>query len=109
MSRLLKSLNAETHSERCSELLDILDVDPGWHMHEVSDGQRRRVQIVLGLMAPWQVLLLDEVTVDLDVLVRSELLKWLKRETEQRKCTILYATHIYDGLGMVWTIKDLHL
>lgn len=30
-------------------------------MHEVSDGERRRVQIVQGLMAPWEVLLLDEV------------------------------------------------
>ena len=30
-------------------------------MHEVSDGERRRVQIVSGLMAPWEVLLLDEV------------------------------------------------
>lgn len=28
----------------------------------VSDGERRRVQIVAGLMAPWQVLLLDEVS-----------------------------------------------
>lgn len=32
-------------------------------MHEVSDGERRRVQIVSGLMAPWDVLLLDEVRV----------------------------------------------
>jgi ABC-type nitrate/sulfonate/bicarbonate transport system ATPase subunit len=31
-------------------------------MHEVSDGERRRVQIVSGLMAPWDVLLLDEVS-----------------------------------------------
>ncbi|TPX40762.1 hypothetical protein SeLEV6574_g06422 [Synchytrium endobioticum] len=108
VSRLLKSLNAETYQERCSELLDILDVDPGWHMHQVSDGQRRRVQIVLGLMAPWQVLLLDEVTVDLDVLVRSELLRWLKKETEQRNCTILYATHIYDGLGN-WPTAVAHM
>jgi ABC-type molybdenum transport system ATPase subunit/photorepair protein PhrA len=38
------------------------DVDLEWHMHEVSDGERRRVQIVSGLMAPWDVLLLDEVS-----------------------------------------------
>lgn len=30
-------------------------------MHQVSDGERRRVQIVSGLMAPWDLLLLDEV------------------------------------------------
>lgn len=38
-----------------------MDVDITWHMHEVSDGERRRVQIVSGLMAPWDILLLDEV------------------------------------------------
>lgn len=31
-------------------------------MHQISDGERRRVQIVQGLMAPWDVLLLDEVS-----------------------------------------------
>jgi ABC-type glutathione transport system ATPase component len=31
-------------------------------MHAVSDGERRRVQLCMGLMAPWDILLLDEVT-----------------------------------------------
>jgi CCR4-NOT complex subunit CAF16 len=64
-----------------------MDVDINWRMHQVSDGQRRRVQIVLGLLMPWDVLLLDEVTVDLDVVVRSNLLNFLKRETETRGAT----------------------
>ncbi len=99
VSRLLKSQGAERHAERCAELLDIMDVDPNWHMHQVSDGQRRRVQIILGLLEPWDLLLLDEVTVDLDVVVRANLLYYLKKETETRKATIVYATHIFDGLG----------
>ena len=67
-------------------------------MHQVSDGQRRRVQIFLGLIRPFKILLLDEVTVSLDVVVRQDLLHWLKRESEERGATILYATHIFDGL-----------
>lgn len=55
------SVGGYRHKERRDRLLDILDVDVNWHMHEVSDGERRRVQIVSGLMAPWDVLLLDEV------------------------------------------------
>jgi len=86
------------HKERRDHLLNILDVDLDWHMHAISDGERRRVQIVSGLMAPWDLLLLDEVTVDLDVLVRSDLLEFLKRETEDRNETIIYATHIFDAL-----------
>lgn len=37
-------------------------------------------------------------TVDLDVLVRSQLLDFLKQECKTRNATVLYATHIYDGL-----------
>lgn len=39
-----------------------------------------------------------QVTVDLDVLVRQRLLNFLVEETTTRDATILYATHIFDGL-----------
>lgn len=39
-----------------------------------------------------------QVTVDLDVLVRQRLLQFLVEETQSRNATILYATHIFDGL-----------
>lgn len=45
-----------------------------------------------------QVLLLDEITVDLDVLGRSDLMAFLAEECESRGATIIYATHIFDGL-----------
>jgi len=86
------------YPERRDELIDILGIDINWRMHKVSDGQRRRVQIFLGLVRPFKILLLDEVTTSLDVLVRQDLLRWLKKECEQTGCTILYATHIFDGL-----------
>ena len=43
-------------------------------------------------------LLLDEVTVDLDVLARAELMNFLTAECAERGATIVYATHIFDGL-----------
>jgi CCR4-NOT complex subunit CAF16 len=45
-----------------------------------------------------QVLLLDEITVDLDVLGRADLMRFLVEECEVRGATIIYATHIFDGL-----------
>ena len=50
--------------------------------------------------APWmlQVLLLDEITVDMDVVGRLDLLAFFVEECEQRGATIIYATHIFDGL-----------
>ncbi|KAK9909943.1 hypothetical protein WJX75_009834 [Coccomyxa subellipsoidea] len=83
---------------RRSNIMHVLDIDPEWRMHRVSDGQRRRVQICLGLLKPPEVLLLDEITVDLDVLARADLLEFLKEESELRGTGIIYATHIFDGL-----------
>ncbi|XP_073287909.1 ABC transporter I family member 20-like [Primulina huaijiensis] len=89
---------AGIHPQRREELIKVLGIDLSWRMHKVSDGQRRRVQICMGLLKPFKVLLLDEITVDLDVLARSDLLRFLKKECEERGATIIYATHIFDGL-----------
>lgn len=86
------------YPERRDELINLLGIDVNWRMHQVSDGQRRRVQIFIGLLRPFKVLLLDEVTVSLDVVVRQDLLRWLRKESEERGATIIYATHIFDGL-----------
>ncbi|KAK9146404.1 hypothetical protein Sjap_006307 [Stephania japonica] len=83
---------------RREKLIELLDIDLQWRMHKVSDGQRRRVQICMGLLHPFQVLLLDEVTVDLDVVARMDLLDFFKEECVLRGATVVYATHIFDGL-----------
>eukprot|EP00201_Polytomella_parva_P000047 CAMPEP_0175039184 /NCGR_PEP_ID=MMETSP0052_2-20121109/387_1 /TAXON_ID=51329 ORGANISM="Polytomella parva, Strain SAG 63-3" /NCGR_SAMPLE_ID=MMETSP0052_2 /ASSEMBLY_ACC=CAM_ASM_000194 /LENGTH=243 /DNA_ID=CAMNT_0016300897 /DNA_START=346 /DNA_END=1077 /DNA_ORIENTATION=+ len=83
---------------RKAALIQALSVNPNWRMHQVSEGQRRRVQLCVGLLRPCQVLFLDEVTVDLDVLGRARLLAFLKKECEERTMSIVYATHIFDGL-----------
>jgi len=88
----------ETYPERRDEIVEMLGIDLDWRMHELSDGQRRRVQLLLGLIRPFSILLLDEITTSLDVCVRQDLLQWLKRETDERGATIVYATHIFDGL-----------
>ncbi len=83
---------------RRARLIDVLRVDVGWHMHAVSDGQRRRVQLLLGLLRPRDILLLDEISTDLDLIARQDLLAFLREESEQRGTTLLYATHIFDTL-----------
>ncbi|KAI1468526.1 P-loop containing nucleoside triphosphate hydrolase protein [Daldinia caldariorum] len=108
VSELLRSVGGDAYPDRRDELLGVLDIDIAWRMHAVSDGERRRVQLAMGLVRPWTVLLLDEITVDLDVLSRAEFLGWLKRETEIRECTIVYATHILDNLAG-WPTHLVHM
>jgi CCR4-NOT complex subunit CAF16 len=62
----------------------------------------------MGLIRPWDVLLLDEITVDLDLLTRSDFLGWLRGETERRGATIVYATHILDNL-VGWPTHLVHM
>lgn len=105
---LLASVGGNHYPERRTELVEILDIDLAWRMHAVSDGERRRVQLAMGLLRPWRILLLDEITVDLDVLSRSNFLGFLKRETESRPCTIIYATHILSNLTS-WPSHLVHM
>jgi len=108
VNQLIKSMDGDQYHERRDALVELLDINTEWHMHQVSDGERRRVQILLGLLKPFELLLLDEVTVDLDVLVRADLLNYLQSESEQRGATIIYATHIFDGLNE-WATHLAHL
>lgn len=106
---LISSIGGDVYCDRRDELIRILDIDPEWTMSRISDGERRRVQLIVGLLKPWKLLLLDEVTVDLDVIARDNLLQFLKREVKQRDACVVYATHIYDGLTQDWCDRLIHL
>jgi len=93
---------------RRARVLGILEVDPAWRMHQVSDGQRRRVQLLLDLERQLRVILLDEVTAELDVLARADLLSFLREESESAGTTIVYASHVLEGLA-AWATQVIFL
>ena len=41
--------------ERRERLIELLEIDLEWRLNKVSDGQRRRVQICMGLLKPYEV------------------------------------------------------
>lgn len=94
--------------ERRDHLVELLGINLDWRMHQVSDGQRRRVQIMLGLIRPFKVLFMDEITVDLDICARQDLLTFLQEECDNRGAAIVYATHILDGLAD-WVTHCMYL
>ena len=95
---MIKSHSVGIAPARLERLKSLLEVDESWNLTTVSDGQRRRVQILCKLLQPTAVMLLDEITTDLDLLARQDLLAFLKEESEQRGACIVYCTHIFDGL-----------
>jgi CCR4-NOT complex subunit CAF16 len=91
-------LGDRLNTPRVQELIDLLQVDISWRINAISDGQRRRIQLLEVLAESKDVYVLDEITTDLDVYAREELLGFLRRESE-RGATIVYATHIFDQLA----------
>jgi len=49
-----------------------------------------------------------QVTTDLDVLARQTLLDLLKEESEEQGVTVLFSTHIFDGLNQ-WGTHLTHV
>merc|ERR1719356_168075 len=93
---------------RCAHLADILQVDLTWKINNISDGQRRRCQLLEILATPRPVYMMDEITSDLDIFAREGILGFLKAESEIRGCTVFYCTHIFDELEG-WPDHLLHL
>ena len=81
------------------ELIDIMQINTSWRINAISDGQRRRCQLLECLADEKDVYILDEITTDLDLYAREGLLRFLREETEQRGATVFYATHIFDHLA----------
>jgi CCR4-NOT complex subunit CAF16 len=84
------------HKERRDELVRVLGINLNWRMHECSDGQRKKVRIMIKLLRPFQLCIIDEFAADLDIFSRSRFFDYLTRECEMRGASVVYATHIFD-------------
>ena len=96
------------YPERSKELIEVLDINEEWKLNCVSEGQRKRIQLYLNLIKPFKVCLLDEITVNLDILVKDKFMTYLKRESEENQACIIYITHIFDGLDN-WTTNLMYI
>jgi len=86
----------EQHIERRDELVRVLGINLNWRMHECSDGQRKKIRIMIKLLRPFQLCIIDEFAADLDIFSRSRFFDYLTRECEARGASVVYATHIFD-------------
>jgi CCR4-NOT complex subunit CAF16 len=86
----------ETFKERRDELVRVLGINLNWRMHECSDGQRKKVRIMIKLLRPFQLCIIDEFAADLDIFSRNRFFQYLTKECAERGASVVYATHIFD-------------
>ena len=63
------------------------------HPHELSGGQNQRAMIALALAAKPRLLIADEATTALDVLVQAQILSLLQRLSRNRGLAVILVTH----------------
>ncbi|MEU0877106.1 dipeptide/oligopeptide/nickel ABC transporter permease/ATP-binding protein [Lentzea sp. NPDC005914] len=90
------SMSAPDREVRCAEVLRLVGVDParlGAYPHELSGGMRQRVMIAMALLLDPQVMIMDEPTTALDVLVQREILNEIVRLRDQLRFAVVFITH----------------
>jgi peptide/nickel transport system ATP-binding protein len=76
--------------------------------HQLSGGQKQRVCLARALAAEPALLICDEVTSSLDVIVQSEIIDLLHHLQQERNLTMLFITHDF-GLARIISDKTIVL
>jgi len=86
----------QQYLERRDELVRVLGINLKWRMHECSDGQRKKIRLMIKLLKPFQLCVIDEFAADLDIFSRKRFFDYLTKECQERGASVVYATHIFD-------------
>ena len=92
--------------ERTEALLEKVGIDPNRRRsfpHELSGGMRQRVVIAMALALDPRIVVMDEPTTALDVLVQREILDEIERLREELGFAVVFITH---DLGLLLEISD---
>ena len=101
-----KELDKKTAVSRAESMLESLGISPDRlleYPHQMSGGMRQRIMIGMGLILNPDLLIADEPTTSLDVIVEAQFLDLLNDLRRQFNLTILLITH---NLGNVAQLAD---
>lgn len=99
-------MSKDERLERSQQLLELVGVDRnriGAFAHELSGGMRQRVMIAMALALDPQLMIMDEPTTALDVVVQREILQEILRLRQELGFAVIFITH---DLPMLLEISD---
>jgi peptide/nickel transport system ATP-binding protein len=94
--RLHERASAKEVRERISELLNTVGLTPGLgrrYAHQLSGGQRQRMMIALALACNPSLVIADEPTTALDVVMQAQVLELLERLRERLGLALILISH----------------
>ncbi|MEH3077150.1 MAG: ABC transporter ATP-binding protein [Quadrisphaera sp.] len=89
-------MRRRAREQRCRELLDLVGVDPARlssFPHQLSGGMRQRVMIAMALALDPQVMVMDEPTTALDVVVQRSIIREIMVLRERLGFAVVFITH----------------
>ena len=95
---------AENSESRVAELLETVGMPArraGDFPHQLSGGQRQRILIALALACNPRILIADEPTTALDVMVQAQVLELLERLQKELALSMIFITHDLSTLSYV--------
>ena len=91
-----KALSEKEINARVAELLTSVDLPPGRagaYPHELSGGQKQRVMIAMALACAPRLIIADEPTTALDVIVQAQVLELLSRLVAEQGIGLIMISH----------------
>jgi peptide/nickel transport system ATP-binding protein len=104
--QIQEAIDVHRGANRVVDLLEQVGI-PRWrrdaYPHELSGGQKQRVMIAMALACDPQLLIADEPTTALDVMVQAQVLKLLADLQRDRGLAMIFITH---DLSVLSTVAD---
>jgi peptide/nickel transport system permease protein len=91
-------------SDRCAEAFEMVGLDPqrlDAYPHEMSGGMRQRAVIAMALLLRPDLVIMDEPTTALDVVVQRDILSRVMQLQGQLGMSVLFVTHDLSLLGEI--------
>ncbi|WP_314102539.1 ABC transporter ATP-binding protein [uncultured Frigoribacterium sp.] len=101
-----KQLSKAQRRARAAEVLERVGVDPvrlRSYPHELSGGMRQRVMIAMAMLLEPQIMIMDEPTTALDVVVQRDILREIVRLRDELDFAVVFITH---DLPLLLEISD---
>jgi peptide/nickel transport system ATP-binding protein len=119
MQTHFETMTVAAAKERIAELFRLVDLDPALmerYPHEFSGGMRQRAVIAMALSCDPSVIIADEPTTALDVIVQDHILKELRSIQDKLNMGMIYISHdiaviaeVSDRMGVMYAGRMVEL